>query len=56
MILGLSSRKLFGSHTGAPDGGIFYFPTLDNKILANRLNGCFVNTRARHIALKLDSE
>jgi hypothetical protein len=38
VISGLSSRKLFGSHTGAPNGGIFYFLTLDNNILANRLN------------------
>ena len=49
VILGLSSRKLFWSHTGAPDGGIFYFLTRDNNILANRLNGCFVNhTSAAH--------
>ena len=49
VILGLSSRKLFWSHTGAPNGGIFYFLTLDNNILANRLNGRFVNhTSAAH--------
>jgi hypothetical protein len=49
VISGLSSRKLFGSHTGAPNGGIFYFLTLDNNILANRLNSYFVNqTSAAH--------
>jgi hypothetical protein len=43
-------------YPGARDGGIFYFLTLANDILADRLDRASYITRARHIALKFDGE
>jgi hypothetical protein len=41
--------ELFGLESGAPNGGIFYFLTLGNNILADRLHGRFVShTSAAH--------
>ena len=49
MISGPWRGHLFGLYPGAPNGGIFYFLTLANDILADRLDRRFVHhTSAVH--------